>query len=319
MNDSSPAKCEASQWSIQHDWTTIPQSGINQGNGRTHGVCVLRDSRVVIFHQANPGVLIYSAKGELLDAWGDFPGAHGLTLVNRGDDECLWLTDESTKRVVLTTLVGEIISEITQPKHSAYREQPYVPTWVACNEERHGGNGDVWVADGYGASLVHRFDADGSYLSTLDGFEGAGKFACPHGISFVMSDAGLELWVADRGNKRFQIYDTEGRFQRALGGDFLTSPDVAVPAIIGGCCVLLVPELVAGLSILSTNGGLIERIGFQHDADQLSGWPNERAHLKNGRFNSPHSAAADAAGNVFVVEWIIGGRITKICPALAPK
>jgi len=26
----------------------------------------------------------------------------------------------------------------------------------------------------------------------------------------------------------------------------------------------------------------------------------------------PHSAAADAAGNIYVVEWITGGRVTKL-------
>jgi hypothetical protein len=33
-----------------------------------------------------------------------------------------------------------------------------------------------------------------------------------------------------------------------------------------------------------------------------------------GKFNSPHGVAADTQGNIYVTEWIIGGRITKLAP-----
>jgi hypothetical protein len=34
--------------------------------------------------------------------------------------------------------------------------------------------------------------------------------------------------------------------------------------------------------------------------------------LDPGKFNSPHGVAADEHGNLFVVEWLIGGRYTKL-------
>ncbi|MFU8780407.1 MAG: hypothetical protein ACNA71_05205 [Kiritimatiellia bacterium] len=33
-----------------------------------------------------------------------------------------------------------------------------------------------------------------------------------------------------------------------------------------------------------------------------------RPHLKPGYFNSPHGVAADPAGNIYVSEWLFGGR-----------
>jgi hypothetical protein len=57
---------------------------------------------------------------------------------------------------------------------------------------------------------------------------------------------------------------------------------------------------------------LFGRLGFQTGADSLQGWPNNRESVHEGKFNSPHSAAADAQGNIFVVEWITGGRVTKL-------
>ena len=38
-----------------------------------------------------------------------------------------------------------------------------------------------------------------------------------------------------------------------------------------------------------------------------------RTHLlEPGKFNSPHGVATDAAGNIYVSEWLIGGRYIKL-------
>jgi hypothetical protein len=75
---------------------------------------------------------------------------------------------------------------------------------------------------------------------------------------------------------------------------------------------LIVPELVAGITVLDAGERLIGRLGFQPGVDSLQGWPNNREGVQEGKFNSPHSAAADAEGNIYVVEWIAGCRVTKL-------
>lgn len=290
------------------NWITIPTSPLGQTNGRTHGVAVTKSGDIVIFHQADPAVLIYSPEGELRNAWGAFPGAHGLTIVNEDGADYLWLADESTKQVVKATLGGEIVQSLSQPDHPAYAEKKYVPTWAAVSERRRGGNGEIWVADGYGASLVHIHDAQGRHLKTLDGTEGAGRFDCPHGLLLDTRRAEAEMFIADRGNKRFQVYGLDGTFRRAFGADFLTSPD-------GGYLMgshLVVPELVARVSVLDAEDKPVAIFGQNDSVSSLPGWPNNRDHVSAGLFNSPHGAAADAAGNIYVVEWITGGRVTKL-------
>ena len=48
------------------------------------------------------------------------------------------------------------------------------------NQEKDGGNGDVYVADGYGSNYVHRYSKTGEYISSINGEEGeAGRFATP--------------------------------------------------------------------------------------------------------------------------------------------
>lgn len=302
--------CNGRSYEWIEDWARIPDTPRGRENGRTHGVAVSKTGQVVVFNQADPAVLLFNPDGTLAASWGDrFGGAHGLTLVEDDGVEHLWLTDQGTAEVVKTTLDGRTVANIERAPHPAYGEGKYSPTWVAVNETRHGGNGDVWVADGYGSSLVHRYTPDGEYVATLDGSEGAaGAFKCPHGIWFDSRKDDPELYIADRGNSRVQVYDGEGRFKRAFDAGVLNSP-----------CMfdrsgdeLLVPELRARVTILDADDKPVCQIGLNDAICTADGWPNERAHLKPGLFNSPHAMTADAAGNLFIVEWITGGRITKL-------
>ncbi len=150
------------------------------------------------------------------------------------------------------------------------------------NETRFGGNGDIWVADGYGSHLVHRYNAEGTYLMTLDGTEGAGRFACPHGIAFDPRKPTPELYVADRGNRRVQVYSAEGKFLRTFGSDFLISP--CSFAFSGER--LVIPELIARVAVLDGEDRLIDYLGANVEAKAIPGWPDTPP-LEPGKFNSP--------------------------------
>lgn len=293
------------------NWARIPDNPSGRENGRTHGVVVTDAGPVVVFHQANPAVLLFNQDGSLQNSWGDrFAGAHGLTLVKEDNTEYLWLTDQKSAEVVKTTLAGQTIMTIERPDLPVYEEGTYSPTWVAVNEERHGGNGDIWVTDGYGQSHVHRYDRTGRYLASINGEEGqAGAFKCPHGIWVDTRKSDPELYIADRGNQRIQVYDLEGHFKRVSGSDILNSPC----GFISHGQFLMIPELRAKLAILDAEDKLACYLGENESVCDIDGWPNHPSNLINpGKFNSPHGMAADNDGNLFVVEWIIGGRITKL-------
>ena len=293
------------------DWSALlPES--ERGSGRTHGVAVTESGRVVVFRQGDPAVLLYDAGGTLLDAWGEFLGAHGLTLVREGGHERLWLTDQDSGDVVNTTLGGEVVLRLDPPEIPAYERGTYAPTWVAVFEERFGGDGSIWVADGYGMNLVHRYDRSGRYLGSIDGREGAGAFDCPHGIWFDVRRGEPELYVADRGNRRLQVYDPEGRFKRVVGEGVLDCP--CVGAVQGE--ELVVAELCARLAVLDRDDRLIGYLGRNEAACDLDGWPDlAPRRLRTDSFNSPHSIAAAADGSLYVVEWIVGGRLIKLACA----
>ena len=293
------------------NWARIPDTETGRENGRTHGVVVSEGGHVIVFHQADPAVLVYDPAGILQSSWGDrYAGAHGMTLVREGETEYLWLADQSSGEVVKTTLDGQTVTSVQAPVLPVYQEGKYSPTWVAVNEERHGGNGDVWVADGYGTSYVHRYDKTGQYVGSINGEEGqAGAFRCPHGIWVDTRKSDPELYVADRGNRRVQVYDVEGNFKRAFGSDILTSPC----GFITHGELLMIPELRARLTFLDADDKLVCYVGENESVCDIDGWPNHPSELlEAGKFNSPHGMAADSIGNLYVVEWIVGGRITKL-------
>lgn len=289
----------------------LPDTASRRADGRTHGVAITAGGQVVIFQQADPAVLILNPDGTLDDAWGDrFPGAHGLTLVEEEGTAFLWLADSKTGEVVKTTLDGQTVLNLQRPALAIYESGKYAPTWVAVHEERHGGNGDIWVTDGYGTSYIHCYDKHGVYLDSINGEEGAaGAFKCPHSIFMDTRKAEVELYIADRGNRRVQVYDTEGNYKRSFGAEFLTSP--CAFAVSGE--YLIIPELRARVTILDKADRLVGYLGDNEAVCDRQGWPNHPARLiEPGKFNSPHGIAADRAGNLYVVEWIIGGRMTKL-------
>ncbi|MEZ4861320.1 MAG: 6-bladed beta-propeller [Caldilineaceae bacterium] len=298
-------------WTDQ--WVRIPQTASGRIDGRTHGLAVTQGGQLILFHQADPAVVIYSSEGVLVDAWGDnFPGAHGLTLVQEGDEEFLWLADSKTGEVAKTTLSGRTVLNLQRPALSIYANSKYAPTWVAVHEERHGGNGDIWVTDGYGASYIHCYDKVGHYIDSINGTEGgAGAFKCPHSIFMDTRKTQPELYIADRGNRRVQVYDVEGNYLRVFGADFLTSP--CAFAISGER--LIIPELRARVAILDGQDRLLGYLGENEATCEQPGWPNHSAEwIHPGKFNSPHGVAVDAQGNLYIAEWIIGGRVTKLTP-----
>jgi DNA-binding beta-propeller fold protein YncE len=284
--------------------------------GYTHGVVVDAQQRVYVFNQSQHAVLIFEPDGTFAGSWSAFPsdrflGAHGLTLVGAPPDEFLWLTDQNSGEVVKTTLAGETVLPIDKPDHPVYRQGgKYSPTWATESPA----DGTIYVADGYGSGLVNRYDERGAYLDSFDGSTGLGSFRCPHGIACLRRPhaTGVDDWVlyiTDRGNARVQVFD---RQLQLLSAWYQDHPCCFAPGPDGE---LLVPDLHAFVNVYDRHDRpLLTRLGDnQAEIVKHEGWPNVPHELRTpGRFNSPHGGAMDRNGNIYIVEWIADGRITKL-------
>ena len=239
-------------------------------------------------------------------------------------------------RVVKMSMNGTIRTELPVPSEGPYSTEglmgAFCPCGCAVDEERFGGNGDIWVADGYGLSIVYRFDKDGNELARLTGDEGAGRFLCPHSV-YIDRRPGkaIELYIADRENRRVQVYDLEGGYVRTIGASFLSSPS----GFAQWGDTLVVAELYPRLALLDIHDELVGYIGAETPVDQLHAWPDRPgwrnaldntgrvakapSDLEPGHFNAPHSLAVDGRGRLYVSEWLIGGCYTSLRrPSVTP-
>ncbi|HLZ08131.1 MAG TPA: hypothetical protein VKT80_06040, partial [Chloroflexota bacterium] len=210
------------------NWARLPDTpGFREGWAH-HALAVTSGGEIVGSHPGDPLVIFFDREGNVQRSWdGGLTEAHGMVAVKEGATDYLWIADQGSKRipaggyqyvndargwqVVKKTLSGESVQTLPRPDLPVYKEGRYAPTWVAVNEERFGGNGDIWVTDGYGQFYVHRFDKNGSYLGSINGEEGkAGAFKTPHSIWVDRRKPEKELYVADRTNGRVQVYDLDG-------------------------------------------------------------------------------------------------------------
>jgi hypothetical protein len=83
------------------------------------------------------------------------------------------------------------------------------PTDVAWDAQ-----GNIYVTDGYGNSRVAKYAPNGKWLKNWGSRgTGQGQFNIVHGIAI---DAQGNVYVADEGNKRIQVFDTDGNFKSEI-------------------------------------------------------------------------------------------------------
>lgn len=287
------------------NWAKLP-AGVQFGY--THGVEIDGQGRVIVHNRSRDAVIFFDPDGHYLSSWGaEFEqGAHGLYLSRENGDEYLYLSDDQRHLVVKATLDGETVWTLGVPDREDLYEnaEQFRPTDVAVAP-----NGEFYVFDGYGLSYIHRYSANAEYIDTFGG-KGSepGQVACPHGGWVDTRGDEPVLLVADRSNRRIQLFDLAGGH---LG--FVTD------ALRLPCCFyqhgseIVIPDLHARVTILGADNKLVCHLGDQPGAWEQQGWPNvPHDQRRAGLFNSPHAAAVDADGNIYVVEWIADGRVTKL-------
>jgi len=171
--------------------------------------------RIYVFQRRDPPVVVFDRDGKYLGAWGsgEVTDPHGLKIVG----DTVYTTDRSDSVAKSFSLDGKPLMELgTRGQHS---DTGHIANWLA---ERAAGpfnhptemlphqNGDIYVTDGYRNARVHRFTKDGRLVKSWGApGNGPGQFHLPHSIA---TDDDGKLYVADRANKRIQIFSPDGDF-----------------------------------------------------------------------------------------------------------
>ena len=173
--------------------------------GEAPGVSMDSKGHIYIFHRGQNPLLEFDTDGKFIKAWdvGDVARAHGLFIDSQDD---IWLVDVGNHTVRKFDSQGELLLTLGTPgqpgEDACHFNQP---TDVAI-----GLDGDIYVSDGYGNSRVVKFSKDGQFISTWGKKgKGEGEFNLPHAI---VVDSKGRVYVADRSNKRIQVFTPDGGF-----------------------------------------------------------------------------------------------------------
>lgn len=297
-------------YEVTHDWGELP-AGIQYGN--THGVCEDSHGHIYIHHtvystsEKPDSMVVFDHKGKFVKSWGkDFKGgAHGLFIHKEGKQEFLYLCDTKRGLMVKTTLNGEEVFTLGYPKESEpYSKQiKYSPTNLAIAP-----NGDIYIGDGYGSSYINQYDSQGKYIRTFGGpGKEAGQLLCPHGIIVDTRGAQPVLVVADRTNKRIQRFTLDGKHI-----DFLYGTNAPCHFGIFKNGDVVVPDLFARVTLMDKNDKIITELGDDSGSEYMKTRKLTRDHFTPGKFVCPHGACFDHDGNIYVVEWVEVGRVSRL-------
>lgn len=213
--------------------------------GEVSGVAVNSKGHVFVFSRGNTtGPAYGAAAAQLLefDANGNYVREIGHNLyawsyahtVKVDAHDNIWVTDKGSDMVIEFNPAGRVMmvlgrkqeasDEGTGPLHDVHPPLPPVDglfrqvTDVAWDAE-----GNTYVSDGYINSRVAKYDKYGNWLKSWGTpGSGPGQFNTPHSIAV---DARGDVYVADRGNRRIQVFDGDGNFLRQITIDIPAPSD----------------------------------------------------------------------------------------------
>ena len=213
--------------------------------GEVPGVAVNSKGHVFVFTRSNSanGPAYAPAAAQLLEfaADGTFVREIGKGLyawseahsVRIDKDDNIWAIDKGSDMVIKFNPAGRVVWVFGRRLEGAeddtkpwgHPDPPLAaidglfrqPTDVAWDSD-----GNIYITDGYVNSRVAKYDKHGDWVKSWgDKGTAPGQFRLPHAI---VIDRNNNLYVGDRTNRRIQVFDTEGKFQRMFTIDVPSDP-----------------------------------------------------------------------------------------------
>src|SRR5437667_11091416 len=212
--------------------------------GEVAGVAVNSKGHVFIFSRGDATGPAYGAgAAQLLEfgADGKFIREIGHHLyawsfahsVKVDKDDSIWVADKGSDMVIKFNPEGRVVmvfgrtpeasDEGTEPlKHPKPPLPPVDGMFRQVTDMASDSAGNTYISDGYVNSRMAKADKNGVWLKSWDEpGDKPGQFNIPHSIAV---DAQNNVYVADRSNRRIQVFDAEGKFLRQI------TIDVPAPA-----------------------------------------------------------------------------------------
>ena len=322
---------------VDPSWPTVPDNWIF---GAMAGIATDSKDNVWVIHRAAgvtmkkaccrsaPVVMQFAPSGQLLQSWegrtdgNEWPlpnNEHGI-FVDHKDN--VWIAGRgaqgtSENQILKFDTSGKLLLQIgrrgtgNDSNDTANLGQP-------ADMAVHAATNEVFVADGYGNRRIVVFDADtGKYKRHWGAYGNKPDDAAPRTISnqgpgdqqfnqvhhVRVSRDGL-VYVADRLNRRIQVFTIEGKFVKEA---FVRRNS---------------PEAAGTVSSLAFSAGSDQQYLYvSNQADDVIVVLDRQSLVEvascgrlgrqAGQFVSPHNIATDSKGNLYVAEDLGGARLQK--------
>ncbi|MEO5801915.1 MAG: 6-bladed beta-propeller [Verrucomicrobiota bacterium] len=267
------------------------------------GVVIDKSGNFYVTTDTDRGIVVFSPKGKFLRSFGP-PRIHGLEIRKEKGGEYIYGARPSDHEVVKLKLDGKQEWAIHFPKEAGIykNEDEFKPCAVTVAPDD-----SIFIADGYGANYVLKFDKDRKFVKAFGGpGEEEGKFKTCHGIGLDTRLKKPLLLVCNRNNNRVEYWDLDGNFVRVI------QKDLRLPAAVhirGEYAVF--PELQGRATVLDKEGKIVAQVGDNPNAAQRANFGLPQDQWKDGICNSPHGASLDKQGNLIVAEWSAFGHLHK--------
>jgi DNA-binding beta-propeller fold protein YncE len=218
--------------------------------GEVVGVSVNSKGHIFVFSRGNTSGPAYgAAAAQLLEFGPDgkflreighnlyaFSFAHTVKI---DKEDNIWATDKGSDMVIKFNPEGRVAmvfgrkveasDEGAAPlKHPKPPLPPVDGMFRQVTDVAWDSAGNTYISDGYINSRVAKLDKSGNWIKSWgEPGDQQGQFNTPHSIAV---DAQDHVYVADRGNRRIQVFDNDGKFLRQFTIDVPVPPD-ARPAI----------------------------------------------------------------------------------------
>src|SRR6266403_1688837 len=307
--------------------------------GEATGVAVNSKGQVFVFSRGNSTGPAYAANaaqilqflpdgrfvreiGHNLYAWSF---AHSVRV---DKDDNIWVADKGSDMVIKFSPEGRVVmvfgrkqeasDEGTEPlKHPKPPLPPVDGMFRQVTDMAWDSAGNTYISDGYVNSRIAKADKDGVWLKSWgEPGDKPGQFNIPHSIAV---DAQNNVYVADRGNRRTQVFDAEGKYLRqitidvpapadaraAIGAKPTANTGTMAPGAPWTLCITPGPNQVLYTS--AAYPGRIYKLSLDGKVLGMLG----KAGKQPGQFGWIHSIACPSENELYVAE-ILNWRVQKL-------
>ena len=255
------------------------------------------------FHHS---IFVVDRAGKMVQEWPhvnklfDAPcgrGPHKIKMSPYDPEKHVWIFDDQLHEIHKFTYDGKLVMTLGT-KGQRGRDGGKLfdrPTDIAWLPD-----GTFFISDGYGGKRVAKFDKAGKFLMDWGtapkdpNNPGPNEFNTVHSIA-ISKDR--RVFVADRGHRRIQVFDENGKFLTMFTTGVRSSPYAHI--------------ITSDQFLWISDGGTQRVLKYDLNGKYLYGWGGPGG--QPGQLQGPHQITTDQDGNLYLAE-VFNGRVSKFVP-----